>query len=123
MTKRMIAGALCILTSLAIGVFGWLYLKNAGNELISSAEAALSSGDEEFFSLAEKAASEWDKRDKLVGAIIKHEEADRVDKLYLQLKEYIKEENSETTAFYLRRCVSEIRVILMGEKPGIENVM
>gem|GEM_PF-2461493 len=123
MTKRITIGALCVVLSLLLAISGWFYMKSVCEKLITAGETALASYDSgTFFQLAQNALNEWEKRDKLVSVFIKHDDADRVDGLYLTLKSCINEKNSEMTAYYLRLCVSEIRVLFMGEKPGVENV-
>ncbi|MCH5198126.1 MAG: DUF4363 family protein [Oscillospiraceae bacterium] len=122
MTKRIVLGSVCVIISVLLSISGWLYMKSAGNSLISSAEAALQSGEDTFLEKAGRAVEEWEKREKIVGVIVKHEDADNVDKLYLGLKYSIYEKDFELTADYLRQCITEIKVILTGEKPGWENV-
>lgn len=122
MAKRIVSGTVCVVISVLLSIAGWLYIKSVGDKLISSAEEALSSGEDTFFEQAQKAVDEWEKRDKIVGIIIKHEDADSVDKLYLGLKDSISEKDPEMTSDYLRECILEVKVLLMGEKPGWENV-
>lgn len=122
MTKRIVIGTVCVVMSAILSIAGWLYIKSAAAALISSAETALESEEDAFFQQAKRAVEEWEKRGKIVGVIVKHEDADSVDKLYLSLKDSINKEDPEKTADCLQQCITEIKVILTGEKPGWENV-
>lgn len=122
MKKRLAAGIAAIVLALGMACTGFYYTDKESKKLISFVEQALQTTGGEMFSRARRAVEEWERREVFFSAILKHNDADELQKLYHMLDKYASEQNDGMTDYYLKKCLAEIKVMLEGERPIIENI-
>lgn len=122
MKKRLAAGITAIVLALGLAVAGYCYISKESRELTLYVEEALETQGEALFDQAHLAVEQWEKREKFFSAILKHNDADELQKLYDMLDKYASQRNGEMTDYYLKKCLTELKVMLEGEKPIIENI-
>lgn len=123
MIKRTLLGLVCVGLAFALGLGGEGYLRYSARRMTAAADAALAAPAEDLFRMAEAAAAPWVRSEKLLGAIIKHSDADALGKLYLQLLSYAADENAGKTRELLFKCRAEVEILLDGEKVAWYNVL
>ncbi len=123
MTRRLFCGFLCILLALLLGVSGEVYLRTAANRLLAALQLPPDAGETGVFETAARAVEEWDSLEKLLGAIIKHSDADALGVLFEQLRSCAENRDLQGTGRCLTACVAQTRVLLAGERLCWENIL
>ena len=123
MTKRVLAGALCILLALALGAGGEWYLRNSAEGLLSAARVRENAEEAAVFDAAEATVRFWGSRQMLLGVILKHSDADELGKLFLEMKQALAARSAARCAAALERCRTEAEVLLKGERFSWENIL
>ena len=123
MTKRTLAGILCVLLALLAGMGGEWYLRSSAEGLLSAAALPEDAEAEALFSAARKTAELWNRRQLLLGVILKHSDADALGKLFLQLEYALRARDAEACAQALQHCRTETAILLEGERFCWENIL
>lgn len=123
MTRRLFCGLLCIVLALLLGVSGEVYLRTAANRLLDALQPPPDAGETEIFETAAQAVEAWDSLEKLLGAIIKHSDADALGVLFEQLRSGAENRDLNATEQSLADCAAKTRVLLAGERLRWENIL
>ncbi len=123
MTKRTLAGILCLLLALLIGIGGECYLRGSVEGLLAAADLPEGADGEALFSAARKAAALWNRRQLLLGVLLKHSDADALGKLFLQLEYALRAQDAEACAQALGQCRTEAAILLEGERFCWDNIL
>ena len=123
MTKRTVVGILCILLAVLLGAGGEGYLRGTARGLLNAAEVPETASAEAVFAAAERTVSLWDGRQALLGVILKHSDADALDKLFLRLRYALDARDAGLCTEALLACRTEVAVLLEGERFSWENVL
>ncbi len=123
MTRRLFCGLLCIVLALLLGVSGEVYLRTAANRLLDALQPPPDAGETAIFETAAQAVEAWDSLEKLLGAIIKHSDADALGVLFEQLRSGTENRDLGLTEQSLADCAAQTRVLLAGERLRWENIL
>ncbi len=123
MTKRAIVGALCILAALTLGVWGEVYLRGASEKLLAAAALPPHPTEEQLFSAAGNAVALWQNEAPLLGALVKHSDADALAGIFFRLRQWRDAGDAVNTEKCLRECCAALRALLAGERLMLENVL
>ena len=123
MTRRLFCGLLCIVLALLLGVSGEVYLRTAANRLLDAHQPPPDADETEIFETAAQAVEAWDSLEKLLGAIIKHSDADALGVLFEQLRSGAENRDLNATEQSLADCAAKTRVLLAGERLRWENIL
>ena len=123
MLKRTVAGFVCILLAFGGGLAGETYLRHTAREMLLAVETALAAENDGVCSLARDAADTWANSKKLLSAIVKHSDADALDKLYTQLSDCAAAGDAERTRALLLTCRAEVLTLLDGERTAWYNIL
>ena len=122
MIWRTLAGVLCVLLALLLGVGGERYLRSSARALTQ----ALTQQTEDapgVLAAAEKAVQTWERRQLLMGVILKHSDADALARLFSQLAFFAAARDAQACVAQMRLCETEVRVLLEGERFSWENIL
>ena len=123
MTRRLFCGLLCIVLALLLGVSGEVYLRTAANRLLDALQPPPDADETAIFETAAQAVETWDSLEKLLGAIIKHSDADALGVLFEQLRSGTENRDLNATEQSLADCAAQTRVLLAGERLRWENIL
>ena len=123
MIKRTLAGFACVLLALALSFGGETYLRFSAEKLLSACTVAEDAPDAEVLSAANSAAGEWDARQRLLGVVVKHSDADALGKLFVLLRAHAGAGDVPACRETLLRCRAEVGTLLEGERFSWENVL
>ncbi len=120
--KRVIPAVCCLLTALLLSSGAYAYIKNHTEKLCEQLESVLRADDAEAFEAAEKAFGEWEDIRSCFGALLKHSDADELEKCFLRIKDCIREGDREKLNDAARDCIIALEVVKKGEKPNAANI-
>ncbi len=124
MTKRLVAAVCIILIALTVGIFSYLYIKNASDEIVCSAEKLnerILSG-KEYLPEYEALCSLSVKHLPYFSMILKHSDADVIKNSLINLEYAVKSDDTARISIILSELIAFITVIAEGEKPVAENI-
>lgn len=124
MNKRVMVAVCLIIVALTAGIVSFLYLKNVSAEIISVTESI---GEryiegEDFSGEYEKLTQIWDRHSVLLAVILKHSDADTLDRYFLLLEQADKNKDTEMFMTVLSQLNAYILVTVQGEAPRVENI-
>lgn len=124
MTKRIIIAVICIITALSFSGGSYFYISHKTKEMVSyltTAEELYSEG-ENFAAEAGKALAIWDEVKGKFGVMIKHEDADELERCFITIGDYMENGSSEELFVAVASCKAALEVMLDGEMPKSENI-
>ena len=123
MIRRGLIGALCIALALGVAVWGEVYLQSSAQSLLSALEVPPDAPAEALFAAAEDAVSVWQKIAPVVGALVKHMDADGLAVQFAALSRWAAAKDETFTAYYLRLCCAGARQLADAARLKWENVL
>ena len=123
MKKRALLGAMCIALAVLSGWLSGAYMKNTVQTLEGLLETPVSATAEEKAAAALSACAEWEKRKRLLWALVKHSDADELEERFRLLRRGAETRDEELTEEYLRLCRAALGVLLEGERLAWKNVL
>lgn len=120
--KRLVPAVCCLLSALALSVGSFMFIRAETLNLCSQLEAAADSSAEDLFTSAKKICAEWERVRTPFGALLKHSDADELEKSFLYIKDRIADGSETELREACGECVIALKVILEGEKPDTANI-
>lgn len=124
MTKRVIAAAVLIAAALTLSCVTLHSVKKVGRTLIGYLEEAEEKRAEngEFFAPLDKAERLWNDRRDMLGVLLKHSDADEIEKYFYQIAKYKTTGDTDALFEAVEECRTSIEVMLRGEDPAARNI-
>ena len=122
MTKRLVIAVIFLTAALAGSIFSFILVQSAFDEMLEIADNAVTAQEDEFFALTERLISLWDKNGRSIEIILKHTDADTLEKYFILLRGMAENKNKDGMVRLLRELSAFITVTAEGEKPEIQNI-
>ena len=124
MTKRVIAGLALIAVALTASCVLLHEVKKTGQSLIGCLEEAAQRYGEngDYKTPLEKAQRLWNERRDMLGVILKHSDADEIEKYFYQIARYLSTGETKELFEAVEDCRAAIEVMLRGEDPAARNI-
>lgn len=124
MNKRLIAALCLILSALVIGTLSYLYLKNTSEKIIGIAKVIdeKNFGGEDFSGEYNELDALWKKHSKIYAMMLKHSDADTLDRYFIMLDDAVKNSNKNRITVIISELCAFIGVTVHGEAPRAENI-
>ena len=122
MTFRLIIAAVFLAAALTGSILAFSSVQTVFDEMTVLADEALASQDSEFFEITEKMGKVWDEKGRVIEVILKHTDADTLEKYFLLLRTVSENKNRNAAEMLLEELKAFITVTAEGEKPEIQNI-
>lgn len=122
MTKRLVIAVIFLTAALSGSIFSFVLVQSVFDEMLEIADNAVTAQEDEFFALTERLISLWDKNGRSIEIILKHTDADTLEKYFILLGDMAETKNKDGTVRLLRELSAFITVTAEGEKPEIQNI-
>lgn len=124
MGKRLVIAVSALVLAASVSLASVSFLKQACRELTESAYAVIESEEQGRDSRAmyERLTEKWKSSEKLLGMIMKHADADTLDRYFLMLDQFYKNGEFDSAVRVLREIISFLEVAYEGEKLSAENI-
>lgn len=120
--KRVIPALCCLLAALVLSAGAYAYIKTHTEKLCAELENVAGSDDAAAFEAAEKAFGEWRNMRTCFGALLKHSDADELEKCFLRIADCIRGGDREKLNDAAMDCIIALKVVEKGEKPNAANI-
>lgn len=122
MAKRLIIAALFLILSFSVSFLSHIYFVNTSEKIISEIDSAVYSDEADGAEHIESLLSLWEKNKNYFAILLKHSDADTVDRYFLELSSLRENGDADSIFSLLTELKAFVRVTLDGEKPKIENI-
>lgn len=124
MNKRIIVAISLILCALFAGVISFIYLENVTDIIITTIENISNKyrSNEDYSEEYKKLTQIWSKHSVLFAVILKHSDADTIDRYFLLLEEADKNNDKEFFMLVLSQLDAFLLITVQGEAPRVENI-
>lgn len=122
MTKRLVIAALFLTVSLTGSLIAYFYIQTVFGEMSELAETAYCSEEADFIPSTEKLLEKWQGNRRTIAVILKHTDADTLEKYFLLLEKFKDSDDTEFLRRTLGELIAFIKVTAEGEKAEIENI-
>ncbi len=122
MTKRLIIAIIFLAVALSGSIFSFVLVQSVFDEMLEIAKAAVTAGENEFYDYTQRLIGLWDKNGRSIEIILKHTDADTLEKYFILLRDMAENKNKDGMVRLLRELSAFITVTAEGEKPEIQNI-
>lgn len=124
MNKRLLIAVVCIITALVISAGSIVYISVKTKEIVGYLEAAVQKHEngEDISYDTEKALVVWDEVKQRFGIMIKHVDADELERNFIKIADYLESGNNDELFVTVCECKAALEVMLDGELPKCENI-
>lgn len=122
MNERLVISIVFLSLAVAVSVFSFLYISSASEELLVLADSVTADIKEGDTSSARELISLWQEHQRGFAIILKHSDADAIDRYFLLFADAISSGDRERMLIAVSDISSFMQVTAEGEKPKIENI-
>lgn len=117
MTKRLIAAAVCVALALSVSLGSFLFIRRETAVLLTGLSAAQNDPQ-----MLEEVLREWKKVKRRYAFMLKHADADELERCFIKLADYLAEGDRDEWNEAVTDCRAALEVMLDGEIPKPENI-
>lgn len=123
MLKRLLLSGVLIITAAALCISSFLYIRFVSEDMLERTDRILTlyENEEDFFYETKELIDTWNDNSLLFGIVLKHTDADSLDRYFLMLESTLQEDN----VTFIRTLIelrAFLKVCLDGEKPRADNI-
>ncbi len=123
MLKRLLLSGVLIITAAALSISSFFYIRTVSEDMLERTDeiVGLYENGEDFFYETKELINRWNENSLLFGIVLKHTDADSLDRYFLILENTLRKDNV-TFIRTLRELRAFLTVCLDGEKPRADNI-
>ena len=122
MTKRLVIAALFLSIALTGSLLSYFYIQDTFSEIGELAYKAYYSDESGIDAASKKLIEKWKEKQRAVAVILKHTDADTLEKFFLLLEKFRNSDDEEFLRRTLGELIAFLEVTAEGEKAEIENI-
>ncbi|MFI3225789.1 MAG: DUF4363 family protein [Clostridia bacterium] len=123
---RIAISSACFLTSIVVCILGINHIENVIIPLIDQIELAISYSDDENFQksseIIEFSQNSWENSHSTLGILLRLNELDEIDDIFIQAIEYSKNGDSSSFELESRELIHRLEHLLSKEQLNFKNI-
>ena len=124
MKQRVVIAAVLLAAALGVSCWSLGYVRETGGAIAAALEEAESryTVGEDYAAALDTAQRVWEEKHGALGALLKHNDTDEIEKYFYQIAKYREQGRAEPLFEAVENCRAAVEVMLRGEDPAARNI-